>query len=113
MDFSITVERQGNCTVIRVTGRLDSSTAPDLGVHLRSVTDSGSYKIVVNLKDVPYLSFAGLRELIFAWKVCRRWNRGNLKIAEPRLKVLRFLDLTGCNTKFAVFDSEKKAIESF
>lgn len=113
MNFSITVESTGNCTAIRVTGRIDVATATYLRLNLKSVTNSGNYRIVVNLKDVLYLSSAGLRELISAWKVCRRWDRGDLKIAEPSLQVFKLLDLTGCINMFAVFDSEEKAIKSF
>ncbi|MCX6028001.1 MAG: STAS domain-containing protein [Chloroflexi bacterium] len=70
------------CTLIRLGGRVDGSVAPDFGSKLRAVTDSGRYKIVINMADLAYISSAGLREIISAWKTCRRWNRGDVRLAE-------------------------------
>ena len=111
MDFSsIDLKR---CTLIRLGGRIDGSVAPELGDQLRSVMDAGHYKLVVNMKDVNYTSSAALRELISAWKQCRRWNRGDLRLAEVGPNILKVLELTGLNTQFMVFDSESEAVGSF
>ena len=39
-----------------------------------------------------------LRELISAWKNCRRWNRGDLRLAEVNPNIGKVLELTGLNT---------------
>ena len=101
------------CSLIRLSGRIDGSVAPELGSQLRSVTDAGRYKIVVNMQDVSYASSACLRELVSAWKTCRRWNRGDLRLAELSGPVDKVFELTGLKKQFQVFDTEAEAVGSF
>jgi anti-anti-sigma factor len=101
------------CALIRLGGRVDGSVAPDFGSKLRAVTDSGRYKIVVNMAGVNYMSSAGLRELIGAWKTCRRWNRGDVRLAEVTSNIDKVLDLTGLKSQFEIFASEAEAVGSF
>ena len=102
-----------SCALVRLGGRLDGSVAPELGIYLRSLMDSGHYKIVVNMADVNYASSAALRELINAWKACRRWNRGDLRLAEVSANVDQILDLTGLQTQFMIYPTETEAVSSF
>lgn len=101
------------CTLVRLGGRLDGSVAPELGAKLRALTDSGRYKLVLNLKDVTYTSSATLRELITTWKTCRRWNRGDMRLAEVNPNIKKVLELTGLNTQFMMFNTEAEAVGSF
>lgn len=101
------------CTLLRVSGRIDGSVAPELGSKLRAITDAGKYKIVINMKDVTYASSACLRELIGAWKTCRRWNRGDLRLAELHPNVEKVLELTGLKDQFMIFPTEAEAVGSF
>jgi len=101
------------CTLVRLGGRIDGSVAPELGSKLRAIMDSGRYKIVINMADVTYASSACLRELINAWKGCRRWNRGDLRLAEIPPNIDKVLDLTGLKTQFMSFATEAEAVGSF
>ena len=101
------------CTLVRLGGRIDGSVAPDMGATLRSLMDAGHYKIVLNMADVTYVSSAALRELISAWKTCRRWNRGDLRLAEVGPNIDKVLDLTGLKTQFMIYVTEAEAVGSF
>jgi anti-sigma B factor antagonist len=101
------------CTLVRAAGRIDGSVAPELGSHLRSIIDSGRCKIVINMANVTYASSAALRELINAWKACRRWNRGDLRLAEVHPTVDKVLELTGLKTQFMIYETEAEAVGSF
>jgi anti-anti-sigma factor len=101
------------CTLVRLAGRIDGSVAPDLGSHLRSIIDSGRYKVVINMSDVTYASSAALRELINAWKASRRWNRGDLRLAEVSPNVDKVLELTGLKNQLVTFPTEAEAVGSF
>jgi anti-sigma B factor antagonist len=111
MDVKITDMKR--CTLFQVKGRVDGSVAPELGSKLRKEIDAKNYKIVVNMKDVTYASSACLRELIGAWKTCRRWNRGDLRLAELNPNVDKVLDLTGLKSQFKVYPTEAEAVGSF
>jgi anti-anti-sigma factor len=101
------------CTLVPLTGRIDGSVAPDLGNQLRLLMDSGRYKIVINMSAVTYTSSAALRELINAWKACRRWNRGALRLAEVSPAVDKVLELTGLKSQIDTFGTEAEAVGSF
>ena len=111
LDFT-TIDMK-RCTLVRFAGRIDGSVAPEFGSNLRGITDSGRYKLIINLSDVNYASSACLRELISAWKTCRRWNRGDLRLAAVHPNVAKVLDLTGLATQFAIFATEAEAVGSF
>ncbi len=111
MDFSsVDLKR---CTLARLSGRIDGSVAPELGNQLRGLMDSGRFKLILNMKDVSYVSSAALRELIATWKNCRRWNRGDLRLAEVNPNIQKVLDLTGLNRQFMIFDTEAEAVGSY
>jgi anti-sigma B factor antagonist len=111
MEFSsIDLKR---CTLVNLGGRIDGSVAPELGANLRNLTDSGRYKLVLNMKDVTYTSSAALRELISTWKNCRRWNRGDMRLAEVNPNIRKVLDLTGLSSQFMIYDTEAQAVGSF
>jgi anti-sigma B factor antagonist len=101
------------CTLVRLGGRIDGLVAPELGAQLRDLTDAGEYKLVVNMANVSYTSSAALRELISAWKNCRKWNRGDLRLAELSPNIRKVFELTGLDTQFKIFSSEAEAVGSF
>ena len=101
------------CTLVRFSGRIDGSVTAELGGQLREIMDSGRYKIVINMSGVSYTSSAALRELINAWKSCRRWNRGDLRLAEVSPAVDKVLELTGLKTQIDTFTTEAEAVGSF
>ena len=67
--------------LVAVSGRVDSSNAADLEATFRSINDARRFRIVLDMGDLDYVSSAGLRVLVSTLKNCRRYNRGNLVLA--------------------------------
>jgi anti-sigma B factor antagonist len=111
MEFT-TVDTK-RCTLVRLSGRIDGSVAPELGSKLQALNEAGHFKLAVNMQDVNYTSSAALSELIAAAKTCRRWNRGDLRLAELSPNIRKVFDLTGLDTYFKIFDTEAEAVGSF
>ena len=101
------------CDVLTVIGRIDADTAPAFGRALAEITGAGRYKIVVNLKDVTYISSAGLSELIDAQKTCTHLRRGQLVLLHISPRIKEVLELAGLTPLFKVFDDESEAVGSF
>jgi len=101
------------CDLIRAKGRIDSSTVDKLAEAFDSVKEMGRYRIVLNMHDVTYISSAGLSELIDAQNTCKRWNRGELVLAEVPARIKEVLDMAGLTPLFAIYDSETEAVGSF
>lgn len=111
VDIELSVE--DNVTIMSVSGRVDSMTAKDLGAGLTDAIDSGHLKIVLDLSQVGFMSSAGLRELVLAYKKVSRMEGGDLRIAQPSLRVREVLEMAGLDTIFLIFESANDAVESY
>jgi anti-sigma B factor antagonist len=110
MEFSS--KEMKRCEVVYVSGRVDSSTAPELQEHLNELLKRGRYHLVLNLKDVPFLSSAGLRALLSTLQACKR-HGGDVRLSEVSEQVARVLELTSFDVYFKCFASDAEAVGSF
>jgi len=111
--MEITVQEFKHCDMITVTGRVDSSTAPKLTQALEAANDGGKYKIVVNMKDLEYMSSAGFRALLSAQRNCKKYNRGEVVLASVPTRIREALELAGFTELFKSFDDSLAAVGHF
>ena len=88
----MTIEKNVNGTElnIKVIGRLDTTTAPVLEQTICKETD-GTQHLILDLKDMPYISSAGLRVLLTA----RKSIQGDLILNNVTPSVQDVLEITG------------------
>lgn len=60
----------GNRVILRLEGRLDTSTSSILEKELSTTFDSSEANIAMDLTDLVYISSQGLRVLLSAHKKC-------------------------------------------
>jgi anti-sigma B factor antagonist len=101
------------CTVVEVSGRIDSATAPDLAEVLNGLTDEGQCNLVLDMSDVEFISSAGLRALIDTQKTCHRRGRGKLVLADVPEHIYEAFDLAGFVALFDFYDEQVEAVGSF
>ena len=111
MEISITEHKR--CSVVSVTGRVDSFTAPKLGEALTELTNSGIYHIIIDMTAVQYVSSAGLRVLIDVQKTCKHNGRGELVLVGVPKPIYDTLDLAGFVPLFRFSDDLTAAVGSF
>jgi len=111
--MNITVQEFKHCDMIKVDGRVDSATAPQLAEALESANDGGKYKIVVNMSDLEYMSSAGFRALLAAQRNCKRYNRGEVVLASVPERIREALELAGFTELFKTFDDPLQAVGHF
>ncbi|GAB4570441.1 MAG: STAS domain-containing protein [Anaerolineae bacterium] len=99
-------------TLFEVAGRIDSTNANELGEALNAAIDAGRSQLVIDLKNVEYMSSAGLRELVNALKKVKR-GTGDLRLASVAPRVMEVLELSGLDTIFEIYDSQVEAVGSF
>ena len=102
-----------HCTLVQVIGKLDSSTAPSLTAEFKKVMDNGDFRIVMDMSKLEFISSAGLWVLVNTQKNCKRFNRGELVLAEVPAKIRSALDLAGFLSYFKTFDTTAEAVGSF
>jgi len=111
--MEITTKRLKRVDLVTVGGRIDSATAPELERILRSIVDAGRYRICMDLKDLKYISSAGIKVLISILKTCKRWNRGDLRLANMPPYIADVFDLAGLTPLFKIYPDTVEAVGSF
>ncbi len=111
--MEITAKQFKNCDMLVVSGRVDSSTAPQLTEALESVTGDGRYKIVLDMSDMEYMSSAGFRALLSSQRVCKRYNRGEIVLAAVPERIQEALELAGFTELFKSYPNPIDAVGSF
>ena len=101
------------CDLVKATGRIDSQTAPQLSEAFSAISEAQRFKIVFDMGGVDYISSAGLRVMIDVQKTCKRWNRGEMVLANVPQRIYEALDLAGFVPLFKLFDDVVEAVGSF
>lgn len=110
--MDISTQELKRVSVMTVKGRVDSATAPDLETALKQLVDADKTQIVLDLKDVEYMSSAGLRAMVSTLKAVKRTN-GDLRLCAPSARVGEVLRLAGLTSIFSIYPSQTEAVGSF
>ena len=102
-----------HCDLVVVKGRVDSSSAFQLDEALKAIMEKGRYRIVLDMSGVEFLGSAGLRAIVSAYKTCRRWNRGDVRLAELPPRIQGVFDLAGITPGMQIFPEVVLAVGSF
>ncbi len=98
--------------MIEVSGRVDGMSAEELRQKLFAEIDAGARQVVLDLAKVSYMSSAGLRELVAAYRRLQEAS-GDLRLAQPSSRVLDVLEMSGLDTIFQIFLSQTDAVGSY
>jgi anti-sigma B factor antagonist len=111
--MEVTTKQFKRSDLVKATGRIDSQTAPQLAEVFDALTEADRFRIVFDMSEVEFLSSAGLRVLINVQKTCKRWNRGELVLANVSQRIQETLDLAGFVPLFRFSDDVLEAVGSF
>lgn len=91
--MTINVERDFELVTLEITGRLDTTTAPNLEAVINELSDD-TKELVFDMSEVEYISSAGIRVLLGAYKKMNS-NEGIMRIEKPNDMVLEVFEMTG------------------
>jgi anti-sigma B factor antagonist len=111
--MEITTQELKHCDLIKVTGRVDSSTAPAFSKALDKANEAGYFKIAIDMSELEYMSSAGFRALLASQRNCKRFNRGELVLVAVPTRIREALELAGFTELFKTFDDSITAVGSF
>ena len=118
-------------TVLRVAGNMDGSTSAEFDTVSQKVLDEGAENILLDLKNLVFMSSAGIRSINsiyyalhnygkedFKEEVSKGIRQGNyqaphLKILNPPDQALKAFKLVGIDMYIGIYSDEKDAIKSF
>lgn len=111
-DFNTSIKEQGDISIINLRGYLDAHTAPVLENNFVDLINKNRFQIVVDFKELAYISSAGLG-VFMAYVEEIRQNKGDIKLSGMSAKVYNIFDLLGFPLLYEIFDSEEEAVKKF
>ena len=108
-NLQISVDPVGKDLMIRLSGRIDVDSSPDLRDRLRSLLSKEALPqtIIVDLAGVPYLETSGIATLIEALRIARH-HQINFRLQGLGGAVLRLFEVTGVLALFEAGNSGPK-----
>ncbi len=111
-EFKIVQRESSNVHVLELKGYLDAHTAPKLEETFQQMLNTERTRIVVNCKDLSYISSAGLG-VFMAFIEDVRSKSGDIKLTNMSSKVYNVFDLLGFPLLYEIFKDESEAIKKF
>ena len=90
--MTIEIKRNAEETIIELAGRLDTNTAPALDKTISNDIED-TKNLVLDLKNLEYISSAGLRVLLGAQKKMQK--AGSMKVINVCEEVMDVFEMTG------------------
>ena len=90
----MTIEKTltGETLILKVIGRLDTSTAPQLEAEMNDSLDSAK-DLILDFSELEYISSAGLRVILKAQKIMNK--QGTMKLTGVNDTVMEVFEITG------------------
>lgn len=111
-DFRVHQRDGEGVSVIDLKGYLDAHTAPDLETAFQKLLNDKKFNIIVNCKDLTYISSAGLG-VFMAFIEDVRKNLGDIKMSNMSPKVYNVFDLLGFPILYEIYKDEQEAVVRF
>lgn len=90
--MTIDVKKQADQVMIAVAGRLDTTTAPALEKAISESVQEEKH-LILDIKEVEYISSAGLRVLLGAQKKMQKI--GSMKVLNVCEEIMEIFEMTG------------------
>ena len=90
--MNINIEKENNVTIFKIEGRLDTTTAPELEKAINNEGDALK-NLVLDFKDIDYISSAGLRVILTAQKKMNA--QGYMELINVSEAVMDIFEMTG------------------
>lgn len=90
----MTIEKNisGACAELKIVGRLDTTTAPELEKYAEQELAAAN-ELVLNMEALEYISSAGLRVVLKLQK--QMSAKGGMKLTHVNENVMEVFDITG------------------
>lgn len=90
--MKVTLDKNGSTMKVSVSGRLDTTTAPELEKTLGSQLE-GIESLTLDFAELAYISSAGLRVLLALQKTMNR--QGQMVVTHVNDNIMEVFDVTG------------------
>lgn len=103
---------KGAVTVLRLRGDIDEAGVETLRTSLYECLAQRRYNVVLNLRDVCYISCMGVGVLVERLRKFQAFH-GDMKLVALNVYSERLFRMAGVSALFDTFDSEAQAVGMF
>ncbi|GAB4341434.1 MAG: STAS domain-containing protein [Candidatus Abyssubacteria bacterium] len=107
--MEIDARREGDATVIRVSGDVDLDTSPKLRKALIDAVNKKHSPIVVDLSDVTYIDSSGVATLVESLQLSSKYG-GTFRLVGLNDHVSEVFKLARLQRVFMIYDSVDEAL---
>lgn len=111
-DFNIDEKNGLSTTTLYLEGYLDAHTSVELEKRFEKLISEDKVRVVVNFKNLSYISSAGLG-VFMAYIESVRDKSGDIKLCEMNEKIFNIFEMLGFPLLFEIYNEEITAIEKF
>jgi anti-anti-sigma factor len=108
MQLEVRSETADGVALYRIAGRIDALTGPDLQTAVASAIGGGSPRIIFDMREVTYISSAGLRVIVLSAKHAKAAN-GGFAVFGLQPAVSEVFEVAGFRTIIPIVSSEAEA----
>lgn len=105
-------ETKGDVLIVTIKGRLDAISSPTAEKHVFELINNGANKVVLDLRNVDYLSSAGMRMLLSTTKKLKGQS-GKLVLASVTPNVMDVLKISGFDHVLDIAGTREEALKKF
>ena len=107
--MELMVRKEKNAVIVSVTGRMDAVTAPQFDKQLETLVEQGETRIIIDFKDLEYISSAGLQTILAMAKKMELVH-GEIMLLHLKGAVKEVFEISGFDTIFHIFDDQDAAL---
>ena len=101
--------KQDKIFVVKVSGRMDATTAPEFEKSCLEWIGQGESVLVVDLEELEYMSSAGLRSILVVGKKLKSAG-GMISFSSLKQNVSHVFSISNFASMFKVYDSLEQAL---
>ena len=99
-------------SVMDMDGELDIISAPDFAALLQDLFQQKRYKLVLNMKNLVYISSTGFGEIHSVIQEVKK-NKGDIKFAHVNPDIYEVIEMLEFHKLFQIFKTEDEAVREF
>ncbi len=111
--MDLKTKKVDNVIVIYLSGRLDVHLSAEIEKEINNIIQNeADCHLLMNLKDVEYMSSSGLRIFVSTMRILKESKR-KLKLCNMNNAVKKIFEVVELMDMFDIFDTEEEALQSF
>ena len=104
--------KESGVSIFKLNGRLDSNTSQGFEKKIFQAITDGSKHMVIDFKDLDYISSAGLRVILKATKALKRED-GRIMLCSMQDYVKEVFEIAGFDSFLPIVPDLEDALKSF